>query len=410
MPLKQHHYLNLLLTVISLVAVFVLTVCADRLAGRWISEPAPPGAIELIFPPGSEQAFVSSDFEYTAKTNRLGLRDRELATGKIDAYRILAIGDSYTYGWGVDIEEAWVRRLEEALREKGLTAQVVNAGKPGTAPPFFADLAAKAVPLLKPDLVLVTMLQGDDLVGSDPAEVEADFMTDLLESVRWLYPNFVRFIRNARSARQMANDMQPSAPPWKSTAEDNRKWTGNTAKQMLEELGAEARSRFAALDEDVRQAFLQGRLNPHMVKLALQDPGYYELPMNVEDPWISMRIDNLTDHLRRIKDIAARYDAAVAVATVPAGPYVNRQAWKNIQRVGYRATEAMLKSDALDRGVEIACQRAGIPFLTVTEGFREKADESGLFFELDGHFSTAGHARYAELLAPELAALIRKDE
>ncbi len=45
----------------------------------------------------------------------------------------------------------------------GIDVDVANLGLPGGSPIDYANIAARAVPTLKPDLVLVGVLQGDDL-------------------------------------------------------------------------------------------------------------------------------------------------------------------------------------------------------------------------------------------------------
>ena len=146
---------NLLLLAGAIVVVFLLTMAADRIAGRFsAAPPPPPGSRELIFPPNSEQSFETCDFKYTAHINSLGLRDREIGPKKPGTFRIVAIGDSFTYGWGVELEQAWIKQLEQNLLKAGYDVEVINCGKPGTGPPFFAEMAEKAIPILQPDLVI----------------------------------------------------------------------------------------------------------------------------------------------------------------------------------------------------------------------------------------------------------------
>ena len=68
--------------------------------------------------------------------NTRGLRDREFPLLKpANTFRILALGDSYTYGAGVSIEETYVKQLEatlnETLNDRGFRYEVLNAGVPG---------------------------------------------------------------------------------------------------------------------------------------------------------------------------------------------------------------------------------------------------------------------------------------
>mgnify|MGYP006279286549 CR=1 FL=1 len=386
------------------MVVFLVTLGADRFIGWVAPPPTLPGTLELIFPPRSEQTFTSVDFTYTAHINNLGLRGRELPRQRGDAFRIAAIGDSYTYGWGVEMEDTWLRRLETILREQGYDVETVNLGKPGAGPPDYAGLAEKAIPVLRPDLVLVGMLQGNDLAASGPEGLK-EIEEGVLDKVRTLYPSFVRMFEDWQLAKSY-DEMTQERPPQVSTAEDNRRWTANTAREFHQGLDEEQRKRFEALDEEVRSAFLNGMLNPYMIELGLRNPGFYLGILDLDDPWMDTCIGRAAGQLGRIARVAGKYGAKVAVLSIPDGPYVNRHAYENIQRVGYEAAPEMLKTDSLDRGIELAAEQAGLPFFQATKAFRERKDELSLFFPLDGHMTEAGHALYAEAIAPKLEALV----
>jgi len=400
MPAKGSAGKNLLLAAGSVVLVLVLTVAADRTVGRLLTKAPEPGTMELLFPPNSEQHFESSDFTYTAKTNSIGLRDHPVGAKKPGTFRILCIGDSFTYGWGVDIDQTWVKGTEKRLRDKGYDVEIINGGKPGTGPPDFAALAEKAVPVLVPDLLIITILQDDDFAGAGEGVKEPQ--SGFLDWARLIYPNFVRAVRLARQTRQIAANQQPVTPPQKTSAEDNRRWTEKTAKDFLDKMPPADLARFDQFEEKVKQAFLSGRLNPYMIDLAMKNRNFYTICMNLDDPWARQCIQHLAEQFVRIKRVAANFGARLAVLTIPHGPYVNRAANANIRRVGYESNDDMLVSNAPDESVRIASQRAGLPFMTVMEGFRAHRDDSSLFFELDGHLSASGHALLADLLTPIL--------
>src|SRR5947209_20240288 len=48
--------------------------------------------------------------------NSDGFRDREFSPAKpAGTQRIVCVGDSYTYGWGVDVRDSYPKQLERAL-------------------------------------------------------------------------------------------------------------------------------------------------------------------------------------------------------------------------------------------------------------------------------------------------------
>ena len=67
------------------------------------------------------------------KTNSAGFRDREHAkVKKRGTLRILGLGDSFTFGWGVAADESFLSRLEKLLHDAtGKDVEVINTGVPG---------------------------------------------------------------------------------------------------------------------------------------------------------------------------------------------------------------------------------------------------------------------------------------
>jgi hypothetical protein len=66
------------------------------------------------------------------RLNSLGFREREFeSTNARDRYRIVVIGDSYTFGQGIEENERFSNILERDLRRKHRELDVLNFGRPG---------------------------------------------------------------------------------------------------------------------------------------------------------------------------------------------------------------------------------------------------------------------------------------
>lgn len=63
--------------------------------------------------------------------NSMGFRGPEFKSEKTTEKRIIMIGDSCTFGWGVGQNETIANKLSEYLMEKNLKVHVINAGVPG---------------------------------------------------------------------------------------------------------------------------------------------------------------------------------------------------------------------------------------------------------------------------------------
>jgi len=102
--------------------------------------------------------------------NRWGFRGREVSLRKpAGTYRILVIGDSFTYAPGVEVGDRYTELLQRALDGDGRAHQVINAGQPGaeTLDHARALLAAlRARPYPDPDFVLLQWYV-NDVEGAD---------------------------------------------------------------------------------------------------------------------------------------------------------------------------------------------------------------------------------------------------
>lgn len=86
---------------------------------------------------------------------------------------ILAFGDSLTAGYGLSSHEGFTAKLEAALKAKGVSVRVVNAGLSGdTTAGGLARLDWALEP--KPDFAIVELGGNDGLRGLDPAATRAN--------------------------------------------------------------------------------------------------------------------------------------------------------------------------------------------------------------------------------------------
>ncbi|MCC6406285.1 MAG: hypothetical protein IT453_03895, partial [Planctomycetes bacterium] len=163
---------KLAIAIASLVAFFALAEVGLRLAGyprvggmRWIADdelqqlPAPfQDAIRGDDEPGREPIRV--------RINSHSLRGEDFPTAKpAGEKRVLVVGDSLTFGAGVDEDEAFPARLEQSLAAAGAPARVVNAGVNGWACWHYRRWLEARGFELEPDVLVVAVFFGNDMEG-----------------------------------------------------------------------------------------------------------------------------------------------------------------------------------------------------------------------------------------------------
>ena len=71
------------------------------------------------------------DHSVSVRANSVGVRDRKWPENIPEGLRILALGDSQTFGVALDFEQIYSRKLERSLNSTDIQARVYNAGIPG---------------------------------------------------------------------------------------------------------------------------------------------------------------------------------------------------------------------------------------------------------------------------------------
>jgi len=365
--------------------------------------------LHLIFPKGSNEEFVSTDFRYRVSITSIGIRDKEISIPKDkDTYRILVFGDSYTYGWGVNIEDTWVRRLGHKIKMEGKNVETVNLGKPGADPLFYYELAKVAIPILEPDLILIALLQGDDLLAVCGSEVKTTKDNIIFSVLNYLFPNISKSVRRYLMQKYIIEKMGRK-PALINNAEKNQEAARNSAKEILLQLSEKERESFNTLDKEIRSAFLDGLINPFLISVAIKNPKVTITPLEESSsPMITPCIEKLTQILKKIAAMGKKTGAETVVVSIPQGFYVNQYAWENMKRLHFEVSPEMLTTENVDKHFILSAERASLPCFILTQEFREQKDNPELFFPIDGHPTPKGHQLISEILSKKLQEWLKK--
>jgi lysophospholipase L1-like esterase len=135
---------------------FAVTPTGDRRArnARWYGWGYDPHQTITVRDPDTEQVFSSP-------ANGGGWRDLDHRDDSEHRYRILALGDSTTFGMIVPAERTWTRLLEARLRLEGFDAEVINMSYPGWGTDQELEALIREGLALHPDLVIMQFTLND---------------------------------------------------------------------------------------------------------------------------------------------------------------------------------------------------------------------------------------------------------
>lgn len=188
--------------------------------------------------PDQTHQWKARDWDIEVRVNKRGLRDSSFDDARFADFRVLAVGDSLTFGLGIEHEETWTQRLEKRIGLQlgnSMRATVVNAGVPGYSAQQMRQMAEELQRELEPHVVIFAMfatthyrvpnpfvLHGGHLItAGDVPWVELTARGDLIHTgfrpgpVRkidtWLKTNFhmgAHLLTLAERARQLVGTRQ----------------------------------------------------------------------------------------------------------------------------------------------------------------------------------------------------------
>lgn len=297
--------------------------------------------------------------------NSFGLRSPEVDVPKPDGvYRILLLGDSFTFGFRARDADVFARRLEARLRSRieSPAIEVVNAGVLSYCPLLEYLQYKHHLHALEPDLVILNFDMSDvqdHLEYSRSAAVAADgtplYVTEpSLEAQRpTALPALLSWEWLGRKLRAVQNRFESAVEDVPFTRDvDRYLWTLDEGPAME----AEARQAMQPIAE------LAELLRHHGIPLVLA---------TYPQPWQVAPDATPSEPLRRQYGVE------------PGAVHLNDRPFR------------LLEAFAADLNV---------PFVNATPAFRGAADPAGLFLQNDFHFSPAGNDLYADILERHIAS------
>lgn len=300
--------------------------------GAWTAR---PNAIATEFSPEFGTIEVA--------TNGRGFRDhRDYGPKPAGTFRILALGDSFTWGYGVAYEETYLRLLERRLNGNGRApVEIVKAGIPGLGTRQEMGVLQHYGLSVEPDLVVLGFI-GEDMLNNAA-------------------PNALSQIRHERSMLNVAR------------------------ARSMEQLEWELRH--------------SSHLYNLLISLSQRGPGLrWFVEKKAEDSFLLRTYPEKWTRLwQTTEGLLDEMHATLAARHIPLVVFVIPQRIQLlVERFGLDGNR--FEPDKPGRLLREWGGPRGVPVLDLLPRFRDAATSQELYFPIDGHINAAGAAVVADAL------------
>ncbi len=320
--------------------------------------------------PNYDAIYRQPEFEIHERTNDLALRNGPIAQKRAGTFRILGLGDSFSYSNSVNLEETFFKQLEQRLA--GATpAEVINGAVPAYSTLQEYRYLERDGSALQPDVVLLGFYVGNDFQDS----------WELLDSLG-------RPTIDVVDGQLQANDRFPSA------RYDRQERTLRTATMSL-------RSFFAS--NSALYVFLRERFSESLWRLGLRNnPPPPDFCARVFSPSMEAGWATTKDYLRKFQEFTSSRGIRLILVALPTQYQVHEELWKHhFTTFGLDPREYDLeKPQALLREF---CAAQDIEYVDVLPAMRTQAAGTRLFYPIASYMTPEGHG----VVAAELAAYLR---
>jgi hypothetical protein len=310
-----------------------------------------------------------SEFTTQARINSLGIRGPEIGPRRPGVRRALVLGDSFTFGTGVEEDQAFPERIAAGLSRAGTPTEAINAGIGGYGVPDEVSWFEHYGMGLHPDLIVLGIFTGNDLQDAAPDRPRTFVIDgDILDEAELHRSAFFHWLFQHS---QLFALLKYSIPQ--------------------------------SIDRPLRRALHMpepGAIRGLREEMALYDPR--------NRPAAERGGAASEAAIRRLIALTSADRPTIVALLLPSKLQADDREWNRTLR------ELRLPPTAVDRTLpnEVfsgVLARCGVPALDLTAGFSDEIRQGKvLFFPQDQHFTAAGHQVAADRAVAFLLNLQRR--
>ena len=371
-----------------------LTVAVSEVFVRMVIDPR----IDLRNKPHATYIYAQREYTMTVQLNSDGFRDEPFDPNSPETYRVVILGDSFAFGWGVDVEQAFPNLLEGLLAKRlGRPAVVYNLSTEGSNVDLYLEHLKRFGPKLRPDLVLVAYFMGNGAVARPRANEK---YPTTISGWAWKYLNKLKLVRFVRARRLKKNAAQYLGMEFRQR---DVRGVRNPMLDLLASTDPTVQTRLRRLEKaDLRDALIW-RVNPFTLEQVILAP---RLADHLERQRSLIEGDPTTrEILKAIHNEATRLGARMVCILIPTAFQVQPSAVEALKRLGYEADGPLVEGVGLREALVRLLRGLSIETLDLTLVLRSLTDEP--FYRLDGHFTPEGHRVAAQAIATFLSTSVK---
>jgi lysophospholipase L1-like esterase len=332
--------------------------------------------------PNTDYDFSSGEFRVRVRTNRYGLRGPDpVIPPPPETVRILVMGDSYTFGFPVEDQETFAKRMESLLKAQGYPVEIVNGGASGYSTTLHYISLRDQFLSFQPDLVILWF---------DLSDVQED---------AWYQKNLI-YDETGRIVR--------CDPRYVNGRYD---WWGLATRHsaLAKYINTKILRTVHKIQTLGLKAYLAAKLRGERSKVAIarlkaaqqsDDLAAYDTFLMVRESSTPERMApywSLTErHLLLIRDLLAEREIPLLLGLYPYGMLAGPDQWGDGRVYWGFEKGRTYEAPAAHALFADFSKRSGVPLLNMFEPFRQAAKTETLFYNWDGHFTPAGHRVLAE--------------
>ncbi len=312
-------------------------------------------------------------------TNSQGFKDRERTFERTDHPRLVALGDSFTWGAGVTYDETFVTILERELQRLAPGLEIINLGVPAWGPHEEFHLLKSYGIRFQPEVVLLNFYVGNDI--QNKRADDSNLSTILVVAGQSYYVH--------SNGNWVHDRLGPDR--WFLYHNLNYLWRVGTARALkaVEDGGSADRG-------------------PGLVPRSLYLKGIHER----SDIYLAASSDYFEQHWARtqatllaMNEFLRARNIRLVVILIPDHVQIDLQL-QNEYLAAFRQSRGQYNFEKPQQLLTAWGREHGVPVLDLLPAFKAAGSPESLYFQNDIHWNAAGHALAAQAIRPVLEEVV----